>query len=169
VESGGERLARRSRLYQTHKEKQKMTELRTQAYGLLLLRLTLGSLFIAHLYWKFFILPGGIARWWSGLEANGYPWFVPWYVTSAEFAGAIFLIPGIYTRYVSLFCIPLMLCAAQFWIVRKGFYFTSAGGELPVIWSVLLLVQALIGDGPYAVSLGTLSWQKPRHLQNELR
>jgi hypothetical protein len=77
-----------------------MMEQRIQAYGLLILRLTLGALFIAHLYWKFTILPGGVARWWSGLEANGYPWFVPWYVMSAEFAGAILLIPGICTRWV---------------------------------------------------------------------
>jgi putative oxidoreductase len=132
-----------------------MTEQRTKAYGLLLLRLTLGSLFIAHLYWKFVILPGG-AWWWSGLEANGYPRFVPWYVMSAEFAGAILLIPGICTRWVSLFCLPMMIGAAQFWLVRKGFYFTSAGCELPLVWGILLLVQALLGDGPYAVKIGVL-------------
>jgi putative oxidoreductase len=133
-----------------------MIEQRTQAYGLLLLRLTLGALFIAHLYWKFAILPGGVVRWWSGLVASGYPWFVPWYVMSAEFAGAILLIPGICTRWVSIFCLPVMIGAAQFWLVRKGFYFTSAGGELPVIWGILLLVQALVGDGPYAVKIGVL-------------
>jgi hypothetical protein len=32
-------------------------EQRTSQYAALLLRLTLGSLFIAHLYWKFEILP----------------------------------------------------------------------------------------------------------------
>ena len=36
----------------------KMIEQRTAPYGTLLLRLTVGSLFIAHLYWKFAILPG---------------------------------------------------------------------------------------------------------------
>jgi len=146
-----------------------MIERRTQAYGLLILRLTLGALFIAHLYWKFTILPGGVARWWSGLEANGYPWFVPWYVMSAEFAGALLLIPGICTRWVSIFCLPAMIGAAQFWLVRNGLYFTGPGCELPVVWGILLLVQALIGDGPYAVRLGVLPWQKPRHIQNESR
>jgi len=62
-----------------------MIEQRTAPYAALLLRLTLGSLFIAHLYWKFAILPGGIEKWWSSLEANGYPWFVPAYVFSAEY------------------------------------------------------------------------------------
>jgi putative oxidoreductase len=131
---------------------------RTSQYAALLLRLTLGSLFIAHLYWKFEILPGGVERWWSNFQANGYPGFVPWYAISAEFAGALLLIPGIYTRWVSLYAIPLMAGATQFWWVRKGFYFTAAGSELPLLWASTLLVQALLGDGPYAVKIGRATW-----------
>ncbi len=130
-----------------------MIERRAAGYAALLLRLTLGSLFIAHLYWKLEILPGGVDRWWTGLRANGYPWFVPWYVISAEIAGAILLIPGICTRWVSLYAVPLMIGATQFWWSRKGFYFTAAGGELPLLWASALLAQALLGDGPYAVKL----------------
>jgi hypothetical protein len=81
---------------------------------------------------------------------------VPWYVISAEFAGALLLIPGIYTRWVSLYAIPLMVGAAQFWWVRKGFYFTAAGSELPLLWASVLLVQALLGDGPYAARIAAL-------------
>lgn len=100
-------------------------------YAALVLRVTLGLMFIAHLYWKFEILPGGFDRWASGLVAAGYPAFVPWYVISAELAGALLLIPGIYTRWVSLYALPMMLGAAEFWLVRKGFYFTAAGkGEM---------------------------------------
>jgi putative oxidoreductase len=133
-----------------------VVEQRTSQYAALLLRLTLGSLFIAHLYWKFEILPGGVERWWSNFQTNGYPWFVPWYAISAEFAGALLLIPGLYTRWVSLYAIPLMAGAAQFWWVRKGFYFTAAGSELPLLWASTLLVQALLGDGPYAVKIAAL-------------
>jgi putative oxidoreductase len=115
----------------------------------LLLRLLLGSLFIAHLYWKFAVFPGGLTRWWGGLASNGYYWFVPWYVLSAEFAGALLLIPGIYACWVSLYALPMMLGAAQFWATRKGFYFTGAGAELPLVWSFLLMLQAVMGDGPY--------------------
>jgi putative oxidoreductase len=121
------------------------------------LRVTLGFMFIAHLYWKFEILPGSVERWWSGLVANGYPAFVPWYVISAEFAGALLLIPGIYTRWVSLYALPMMLGAAQFWLVRKGFYFTSAGAELPIVWAIMLILQAMLGDGPDAVKIRTLA------------
>ncbi len=118
----------------------------------LVLRVALGALFIAHLFWKFAILPGGLHQWWSGFAANGYPWFVPGYVLSAELAGAFLLIPGIYVRWVSLYALPMMLGAAQFWAVRKGFYFTGAGAELPLLWSVMLVVQAMLGDGPYRLN-----------------
>ena len=92
----------------------------------LLLRLLLGSLFIAHLYWKIAVPPGGIGTWWSSLQNAGYPWFVPAYA-SAEIAGALLLIPACSTRYVALYAIPMMTGAAQFWMVRKGFGFTAAG------------------------------------------
>ncbi|MBV8157065.1 MAG: hypothetical protein JO278_05380, partial [Dyella sp.] len=77
--------------------------------------------------------------------------FVPWYVFSAELAGALLLIPGIHARWVSLYVLPMMLGATQFWAVRKGFYFTGAGAELPLVWSVLLVLQIMLGDGPYAL------------------
>lgn len=126
-----------------------MNSSRIAQYAPLLLRLVLGSLFIAHLYWKFAILSGGLSRWWAGFASGGYPWFVPWYVFSAELAGALLLIPGIYARWVSLYALPMMLGAAQFWAVRKGFYFTGAGAELPLVWSLLLVLQVMLGDGPY--------------------
>lgn len=124
---------------------------RAARYAPLLLRVVLGSLFIAHLYWKFAMLPGGLSRWWEGFATSGYPSFVPWYVFSAELAGALLLIPGIYTRWVSLYALPMMLGATQFWAARKGFYFTGAGAELPLVWSLLLVLQAMLGDGPYCL------------------
>ena len=117
----------------------------------LLLRVLLGALFIAHLYWKIAILPGGIHAWWSNLEHAGYPALVPAYVLSAEIAGAVLLIPGVLTRYVALYAVPMMIGAAQFWLVRKGFYFTQAGAELPLVWLALLgLRRRGLGPGPLA-------------------
>ena len=119
--------------------------------GGLFLRLLIGSLFIAHLYWKFGMLPGGVVAWWSGLVKSGYPTFVPAYVLSAEFAGALLLIPGVLSRYVALYAMPMMFGAAEFWLVRKGFYFTRAGAELPLVWLALLGLQVVLGDGSYAL------------------
>ena len=133
-----------------------MIDQRSAPYAALLLRVTLGLLFIAHLYWKFALIPGGVHSWWSHLATNGYHWIVPWYVISAEFAGALLLIPGIHTRWVCIYALPLMIGAAQFWLVRRGFYFTAAGCELPTVWGIMLIVQALLGDGPYSVKVPAL-------------
>jgi putative oxidoreductase len=116
-----------------------------------MLRVLLGALFIAHLYWKFALFPGGLHAWWSGLVRTGYPPIVPAYVLSAEIAGALLLIPGVFTRLVALYAIPMMLGAAQFWLVRTGFYFTKAGAELPLVWSGLLAIQGVAGDGAWAL------------------
>jgi putative oxidoreductase len=112
-----------------------MIDQRTAPWAALLLRVTLGSLFIAHLYWKFAILPGGLNTWWANFATNKYPSITPWYCISAEILGAVLLIPG----------------AAHYWTIRKGFFFVGAGAELPVAWAVMLVVQALLGDGPYAL------------------
>jgi putative oxidoreductase len=128
-----------------------MIDQRTAPWATLLLRVTLGSLFIAHLFWKFTVLPGGLTTWWSNFATNGYPSITPWYCISAEFAGAILLIPGIWTRWVALYTLPLIAGAAHFWAIRKGFYFTGAGAELPFAWSAMLTVQFLLGDGLYAL------------------
>lgn len=133
-----------------------MCEPATWPYAALVLRVTLGLLFIVHLYWKFRIHDGGFAKWWSNFATNGYPWFVPYYVVSAEVLGALLLIPGIQTRLVSLYAVPMMLGAAHFWSVRKGFFFTAGGSELTLVWAVMLLVQAMLGDGAFAVRLAGL-------------
>lgn len=126
-----------------------MDSRRAAWYAPLVLRVALGSLFIAHLYWKFAIFPGGVAQWCASFATNGYPSFVSWSVISAEVAGALLLIPGIYACWVSLYALPMMLAAAQFWAVRKGFYFTGGGAELPLVWSFMLVLQVMLGDGPY--------------------
>jgi putative oxidoreductase len=124
---------------------------RTGPYAALLLRVTLGALFIAHLYWKFAVFDGGFARWWGNFVCNGYSWFVPYYVVSAELVGALLLIPGIYTRWAAIYAAPMMFGAAHFWLVRNGFYFAAAGGELPIVWGAMLIVQAMLGDGIWAL------------------
>jgi putative oxidoreductase len=127
------------------------TELERQNAGAFLLRLLLGTLFIAHLYWKLAILSGGLAAWWNGILHSGYPVLVPAYVLSAEVMGALLLIPGVFPRLVALYAIPMMAGAAQYWLVRTGFYFTKSGAELPLVWLALLCLQVVLGDGSFAL------------------
>jgi putative oxidoreductase len=124
---------------------------RTAPYAIFLLRITLGAFAIAHIYWKFFVLPGGLDGWWTNLNHNGYGNWVVLYVLSGEFLGAVCLIPGIYARWVALYALPLILGAAQYWIVRKGYWFTVGGAELPTLWALGLIVLAGLGDGAFAL------------------
>ena len=55
------------------------------------------------------------------------------------------------TRYVAAFAMPMMAGAAQFWLVRTGFYFTKAGAEMPLVWLALLGIQIVLGDGAFAL------------------
>jgi putative oxidoreductase len=128
-----------------------MLDMRTAPYAALLLRVTLGFLFIAHLYFKFYVRDGGFEGWWANLNNNGYPDWVVMYVVVAETIAAIFLIPGILTRWVALLAVPLMIGAAHYWLTRTGFFFTAAGAELPILWTIGLLTQAGLGDGAYAL------------------
>lgn len=92
----------------------------------------------------------GVGHWWNSME-KGYPDWVIVYTISAEFAGAILVTLGIYARWAALYALPMMVGATLFWVDRKGFYFTAAGYELPLVWSILLVVQALLGDAAYAL------------------
>lgn len=128
-----------------------LAQLPVTELGALMLRVSLGALFIIHLVWKFAVCDGGFRSWWSNFEKNGYPRIVPYYVVSAEILGAVCLIPGIHTRWVCLYALPLMIGAAHFWQISNGFFFTGGGSELPIVWALMLLVQSLLGDGAFAV------------------
>lgn len=128
-----------------------MIDQRTAPYAALLLRVVMGLLFITHIYWKFAVR--GFEPWLNGLHDAGYGMPVVIYILAVETVGAVLLIPGIFTRWVCLFALPVMLGASQFWLVRTGFFFTVGGAEFTLFWSVALIVQALLGDGAYAVKL----------------
>jgi putative oxidoreductase len=103
------------------------------------LRLSLAFLFIAHIYWKFAIK--GFAAWWSGMTEAGYPHWTVYYTLFVEFTGATFLLLGVYTRYVCIIAMPVMVAVINHWATRKGFWFTIAGAELPLAWLIMLVTR----------------------------
>ena len=127
-----------------------MTDSRNPAVAALLLRVSLGTMFIAHAMLKYFVftLPG-TAQFFESLGlpgALGYATFV------TELVGGVLLIAGVHVRTVSLVLVPILLGAT--WVhAGNGWLFTSpkGGWEYPAFWTVTLVVQALLGEGAYAL------------------
>jgi len=120
------------------------------AIAALLLRLSLGTMFIAHALLKVvvFTMPGTV----EFFQSLGLPGELAYLTVAAELAGGALLVLGVCTRYVAVALVPILLGAL--WVHGgNGWLFTSANGgwEYPAFLTVTLLVQALLGDGAYAL------------------
>lgn len=127
-----------------------MTDARTTAIAALMLRLSLGTLFIAHALLKYFVftLPGTA----QFFESLGLPGVLGYATFAVELVGGILLILGVRTRAVALILVPVLLGAT--WAhAGNGWLFTSPNGgwEYPAFWTVALVIQALLGDGALAL------------------
>jgi putative oxidoreductase len=128
-----------------------MIDSRTAPYAALLLRLTLGGLFLAHASLKIFTFtPTGTAKFFASV---GLPAELAYVVIAAEVLGGIALILGVWTRVVAIVLTPILLGAIFTVHGAAGFFFNNAHGgwEYPAFWIVALVVQALLGDGAYAL------------------
>lgn len=111
-----------------------------------LLRISLGVMALAHGLLKVFVftLPGTVGY----FESLGLPGFLAYLTIAAEVGGGLALLLGVYTRWVSLALVPVLLGAI--WVhIGNGWLFSNAGGgwEFPVFWTIALLVQAGLGSG----------------------
>jgi putative oxidoreductase len=125
-----------------------------QEYGATLLRLALGTMFLAHAGLKVFTFTmAGTVQFFASL---GYPAWLAYAVVVAETAAGILLVVGFKARWVALAIAPVLIGAAAVH-VPNGWLFTAQNGgwEYPVFLVVAALVQALIGDGAYA-----LRWER---------
>ena len=116
-----------------------------------ILRVTMGVLFLAHVWLKLVIFtPAGTAAF---FESLGFPGFLAYAVIAAELFGGIALILGVWTRWVSLALVPILLGSIYAPHGAAGFIFSNEGGgwEFPAFWAVALIVQALLGDGAFAL------------------
>ena len=119
-----------------------------------ILRVTMGVLFLAHVWLKLVIFtPAGTVGF---FESLGFPGFLAYLVIAAELAGGIALIAGVWTRFVSLALVPVLLGSIYAPHGAAGFFFSNEGGgwEFPIFWAIALVVQALLGDGAFAVKRG---------------
>jgi putative oxidoreductase len=113
----------------------------TTPYGITLLRISLGAMWIAHALLKLFVftLPG-TAQYFASI---GFPGFLAYPVFAAELLGGLALVLGVYARQVSLALVPVMLAAA--WVHLPN------GWEYPAFLAVASVALWLLGDGAMAV------------------
>jgi putative oxidoreductase len=127
-----------------------MIDPRTAPYAALLLRLALGTMFVAHALLKVFVftLPGTV----QFFESLGLPAALAYATIAAELVGGAMLILGIGTRWVAVALIPFLLGAT--WVhLGNGWLFSApkGGWEYPVFLTIATVVQALLGDGAFAL------------------
>lgn len=128
-----------------------MIDNRTAPYAAFVLRAALGLMFIAHALLKYsvFTLPGTA----KFFESLGLPGPLAYATFFAELIGGALILAGLGTRWVSLALVPVLLGAT--WAhAGNGWLFTAQGGgwEYPAFLAVAAIVQALLGDGKFALA-----------------
>lgn len=132
------------------------------AYGIALLRISLGVMWVAHALLKLlvFTLPGTA----DYFASVGLPGVLAYPVFAAELAGGVALMLGVYARQVALALVPIMAAAA--WVhLPNGWVHTSPNGgwEYPVFLIVVSVALWLLGDGTLAARRS--SWLAPFQLR----
>jgi putative oxidoreductase len=122
----------------------------TQQIGALVLRLALGVMFVAHAALKVFVftLPGTAAF----FASQGFSGWTAYPVVAGELAAGVLLLVGVQVRLASLAMLPILMGALTVHL-PNGWVFSAPNGgwEYPAFLIVLVIVQALIGEGAYAL------------------
>lgn len=124
-------------------------------WGLLILRLTLGIVFVLHGSQKITTFFGG-----SGLEGTAEAFanmgiFLPtisaYFVAFGEFFGGILLIMGLLTREVSIVITLIMAGAIYYVHGSNGFFITQDGYEYNVMIISVCICLILSGGGAFSI------------------
>jgi putative oxidoreductase len=128
-----------------------MIDNRTAPYAAFALRVSLGVMFVAHALLKVFVftLPGTVGF----FQSLGLPGVLAYATVAAELVGGVLLIAGVGTRWVAAALVPVLL-GATWSHAGNGWLFSApkGGWEYPLFLTVATVVQALLGDGAYALA-----------------
>ena len=136
-----------------------MIDNRTTPFAAFILRIALGTMFLAHGLTKLLVFtPAGTAGF---FQSVGFPGFLAYPIIAFEILGGIMLLLGVYARWIAAVA-AIQLFFASTVHFGNGWSFTNPNGgwEYPVFLSVSALAIALLGDGAYALkrSQKTDSW-----------
>ena len=119
---------------------------RLQPLALLVLRLVLGTIMIAHGYGKVF---GGFSHVHDMMQHIGFPGWMAYPLAATEFFGGILIIAGVFTRFVA----PAMLIdmSVAIWKVHFHNGLKGPGGyEFPLSVAAIAFALIFFGAGPIA-------------------
>lgn len=136
------------------------SDTRTTPYGLFVLRLSLGTMWLAHGLLKLFAF--GVAGFAGFLGSLGYPPFLAGPIIAAEVFGGLLILLGIYGRQVSVLLLPVM-AAAMLVHVPNGWLFSAPNGgwEYPAFLIAASVTHVLAGEGAFALrARPLLFWQE---------
>ena len=123
----------------------------TAPYAALILRVSLGIMFLAHVGLKIlvFTIPGFVGF----FASMGLPAILAYGVIALELLGGVALILGIYASWVAVPLALEMLGTVILVHGANGWLFTNKGGgwEYPAFWAICLAVLYLLGDGAMAI------------------
>ena len=123
---------------------------RLQPLALLVMRLVLGAIMIAHGYHKVF---GGFHHHMDSVGSLDLPQWMAYLSAGTEFFGGIAIVLGLFTRFFSLaFAIEM---GVAIWKVHFKNGLTGNGGfEFPLALVAIAFALICFGGGPWGVTFG---------------
>lgn len=136
---------------------------RVSDYGITVLRVTLGGIFLMHGYLAFFVFtPGGMTTF-NASQGIPFPAVTAWFVIFGHFLGGASLVFGLLTRLGALVHVVIMAGAVYFVHLDQGFFLKGiivdaaagkaiAGGyEYAFTLLANSIAMLLLGGGPLAL------------------
>ena len=120
---------------------------RLQPLALLVLRIVLGTIMIAHGYHKVF---GGLSQHMETVHRIGFPAWVGYLSAGTEFFGGILMIAGLLTRLVGFaMCFEMTVVIIKMHL--KTGMVGQGGYEFPLALGTMAFALIFLGAGPIAV------------------
>jgi putative oxidoreductase len=116
--------------------------------GLLILRLALGTVMIAHGYQKVF---GGMPQFMQMLSHMGIPPWMGYLTAAAELGGGILLVAGFLTRLAAIAIFLDMAVAISKVHLQHGLFSKNGGYEFPMVCAAAAFSLIWSGAGPIAI------------------
>lgn len=120
---------------------------RVQPLGLLVLRLVLGAIMIAHGYPKAF---GGMHHFVDTVRGLHLPGWMAYLSVAAELGGGLLIIAGFLTRFTAL-CICIDMLVAIFGVHLKNGFTGQGNYQFPLALAAISFSLIFTGAGPISV------------------